>query len=74
MSLTRQIRDNIIINRRADHKTTKNIKAKLLAPYNGANEEVLREALYNKKEICDDTNCIDFWIDVRKKMQVRGII
>src|SRR3954469_9008206 len=41
LSLTRQIRDNIIINRRADHKTTKNIKAKMLAQYNSANEEVL---------------------------------
>jgi hypothetical protein len=46
----------------------------MLALYKGANEEVLREALHNQKEICDDTNCIDFWIDVRKKMQVRGII
>ena len=26
----------------------------MLAPYNGANEEVLREALHNQKELCDD--------------------
>ena len=54
LNLTRQVRDNIILNRRADHKSTKNIKAKMLAPYNGANEEDLRKALSNKKEFCDD--------------------
>ncbi|UZO15984.1 uncharacterized protein OCT59_007387 [Rhizophagus irregularis] len=26
----------------------------MLAPYNGANEEDLREALHNQKELCED--------------------
>jgi len=73
LSLTRQVRDNIILNRRADHKTTKNIKAKLLAPYNGANEEVLREALYNKKEICDDKKLKRFLVrDDRRTKEDAG--
>ncbi|CAB5217590.1 unnamed protein product [Rhizophagus irregularis] len=73
LSLTRQVRDNIIINRRADHKTTKNIKAKMLAPYNGANEEVLREALHNQKEICDDKKLYRFLIrDDRRTKESTG--
>ncbi|GBC42759.1 hypothetical protein GLOIN_2v1777145 [Rhizophagus irregularis DAOM 181602=DAOM 197198] len=62
LSLTRQVRDNIIINRRADHKTTKNIKAKMLASYNGANEEDLREALRNQKELCEDKKLYRFLV------------
>ena len=73
LSLTRQVRDNIIINRRADHKTTKNIKAKMLAPYNGANEEVLREALQNQKEICDDKKLYRFLVrDDRRTKENAG--
>lgn len=75
LSLTRQVRDNIIINHRADHKPTKNIKAKMLASHNGANEEVLREALNNQKEICDDKKLYRFLVsdDKRtKKIQVHG--
>ena len=62
LNLTRQVRDNIILNRRADHRTTKSIKAKMLAPYNGANEEALREVLCNKKEICDDKKLYRFLV------------
>lgn len=73
LSLTRQVRDNIIINRRADHKTTKNIKAKMLAPYNGANEEVLREALQNQKEICEDKKLYRFLVrDDRRTKENAG--
>ncbi|RIA92398.1 hypothetical protein C1645_820735 [Glomus cerebriforme] len=43
-----------LLNHRADHKTTKNIKAKMLAPYNDTDEEVLRKILYNQKELCND--------------------
>ncbi len=73
LSLTRQTRDNIILNRRADHKTTKNIKAKMLAPYNGANEEVLREALHNQKELCDDKKLYRFLVrDDRRTKENAG--
>ncbi|UZO21775.1 uncharacterized protein OCT59_014160 [Rhizophagus irregularis] len=73
LSLTRQVRDNIIINRRADHKTTKNIKAKMLAPYNGANEEDLREALRNQKELCEDKKLYRFLVrDDRRTKENAG--
>ncbi len=41
LNLIRQVHDNIILNCKADHKTTKSIKAKILIPYNDANEEAL---------------------------------
>jgi hypothetical protein len=73
LSLTRQVRDNIILNRRADHKTAKDIKAKMLAPYNGANEEVLREASCNKKELCDDKKLNRFLVrDDRRTKEDAG--
>ena len=73
LNLTRQIRDNIIINRRADHKTTKNIKAKMLAQYNGANEEVLREVSRNSKEMCDDKKLYRFLVrDDRRTKENAG--
>src|SRR4051812_12281761 len=73
LSLTRQIRNNIIINRRADHKITKNIKAKMLAQYNGANEEILREASHNSKEICDDKKLYRFLVrDDRRTKENAG--
>ena len=73
LSLTRQVRDNIIVSRRADHKTTKNVKAKMLAPYNGANEEVLREALHNQKELCNDKKLHRFLVrDDRRTKENAG--
>src|SRR6266542_2663474 len=41
LNLTQQVHDNIILNCRADYRTTKSIKAKMLASYNGANKEAL---------------------------------
>ncbi len=41
LNLIQQVRNNIILNRRVDHRTTKSIKAKMLASYNSANEEAL---------------------------------
>ncbi|CAG8692717.1 19621_t:CDS:2, partial [Racocetra fulgida] len=41
----------IIINRRADHQTTKTIKGKLLYSLNGADEKDLHEALLNRKAV-----------------------
>lgn len=54
LNLTREIRDKIILSRRTDYKIAKEIKMKLLAPYNGANEETLKEALNEQREICND--------------------
>jgi len=55
LNLTREIRDKIILNRRSDYKTVKEIKMTLLAPYNGANEDTLRNVLNEQREICNDT-------------------
>ncbi|CAB5194731.1 unnamed protein product [Rhizophagus irregularis] len=61
LNLSRQTRDNIIISRRAYHKTAKDIKAKFLAPYNNASENELREALLkNQKTLCDNTKLRSF--------------
>jgi hypothetical protein len=61
LNLSRQIRDNIIMSRRADHKTAKDIKAKLLAPYNNASENELKEALLNnQKTICNTSKLKSF--------------
>ncbi|CAG8591006.1 7080_t:CDS:2 [Ambispora gerdemannii] len=54
INLTREKRDKIIISRHADHKTTKEIKGKLLTSLNNADENKLREALSNSREICDN--------------------
>ncbi|PKC54138.1 hypothetical protein RhiirA1_507803 [Rhizophagus irregularis] len=60
LNLTREIRDKIILNRRSDYKTVKEIKMTLLAPYNGANEETLRNVLNEQREICNDTKLRGF--------------
>ena len=60
LNLSRQTKDSIIISRRADHKTVKNVKAKLLVPYNNANEEKLREALKDQKTLCNDIKLKNF--------------
>jgi hypothetical protein len=45
----------------------------MLAPYNGANEEALREALYNKKELCDDKKLNRFLVhDDRRTREDSG--
>jgi len=54
INLTYAIRDSIAVSRRADHRTTKGIKAKILAPFNGASEEVISKALSNQRQICDN--------------------
>ncbi|CAG8766440.1 3342_t:CDS:2, partial [Funneliformis caledonium] len=40
-----RLSDSIALSRRADHRTAKGIKAKLLTPFNGASEEVISKAL-----------------------------
>ena len=54
LNLSRQTRDNIIVSCRADHHTANSIKLKLLAPFNGAKEDELKEALKNQHQICND--------------------
>ncbi|CAB4379278.1 unnamed protein product [Rhizophagus irregularis] len=53
LNLSRQVRDNIIVDRRSDHRTANSVKSKLLAPFNGAEENVLKEALTNQHQICN---------------------
>lgn len=54
MNLSRQVRDNIIISHRSDHRSANSVKSKLLAPFNGAEESELKEALKNQWQICSD--------------------
>ena len=54
LNLLKSVRDNVLLNRRADHKSAKGIKSKLLASMNGANEETLSQALSNQRIICTD--------------------
>ena len=42
----------VLKGRRADHHTAKGIKAKMLAPFNGASEDKIREALNNQQKVC----------------------
>jgi hypothetical protein len=60
INLTYSIRDSIAISRRADHRTTKGIKAKILAPFNGASEEVISKELVNQRRICDNNKLRQF--------------
>jgi hypothetical protein len=52
LNLLRNVKDTIFISRRADHMSTKEIKAKLLVSMNGANENTLSNALNSQKIIC----------------------
>ncbi|GBC45883.2 hypothetical protein GLOIN_2v1791026 [Rhizophagus irregularis DAOM 181602=DAOM 197198] len=54
LNLSRQVRDNIIISHRSDHRSANSVKSKLLAPFNGAEESELKEALKNQWQICSD--------------------
>ncbi|CAB4438925.1 unnamed protein product [Rhizophagus irregularis] len=52
LNLLRNVRDKILISIRADHMSTKEIKAKLLVSNNGADENTLSSALNSQKVIC----------------------
>ncbi|PKB97279.1 hypothetical protein RhiirA5_468619 [Rhizophagus irregularis] len=54
LNLSRQVRDHIIVSRRSDHRTANSVKLKLLAPFNGAEENELKEALKNQRQICNN--------------------
>ena len=60
INLTYSIRDMIAVSRRADHRTAKGIKSKLLAPFNNAPEEIIRKALNSQREICDNNKLRKF--------------
>ncbi len=45
LNLLKVIRDNVLLSRRADHRSAKGIKSKLLALVNSANEETLSQVL-----------------------------
>ncbi|CAG8538121.1 3985_t:CDS:2 [Funneliformis caledonium] len=50
--------DSIALNRRVDHRIAKEIKAKLLIPFNGASEEVISKTLAKDliEEYTDEMN------------------
>ncbi len=54
INLTYSVRDSIALSRRADHRTAKGIKAKMLTPLNGASEEEISNALASQREIIDN--------------------
>ena len=54
LNLLRSVRDNVLLSRRADHRSTKGIKSKLLTSMNGASEETLSQALTDQRIICTD--------------------
>ncbi|GES76203.1 hypothetical protein GLOIN_2v1872702 [Rhizophagus clarus] len=54
LNLLQNIKDNILISRRAGHRNAKGIKAKLLASMNGTKEDILSEAINSQKIICTD--------------------
>src|SRR4051794_33322514 len=60
LNLLRNVKDTVLISRRADHRTTKGIKAKLLKSLNGTSENTLSEALNNQKVICSDNKLKQF--------------
>jgi hypothetical protein len=60
LNLLRSVRDNVLLSRRADHRSSKGIKSKLLASMNGANEEILSQELNNQKVICTDNKLKQF--------------
>ncbi|CAB4395224.1 unnamed protein product [Rhizophagus irregularis] len=62
INLTYSVRDSIALSRKADHRTAKGIKAKLLTSLNGASEDVINNALASlvlqdrdDKKLKDDT-------------------
>ncbi|CAG8828883.1 28504_t:CDS:1, partial [Racocetra persica] len=54
INLSREARDLAITNHRADKQTTKEIKIKLLTPYNGNSQNELERLYSGQNSICDD--------------------
>ncbi|GET01685.1 hypothetical protein GLOIN_2v1872702 [Rhizophagus clarus] len=69
LNLLRGVYDNVLLSRRADHRSNKGIKSKLLASMNGANEEILSQELNNQKFICTDNKLKQFIAHDDKKLK-----
>ncbi|GBB97117.1 hypothetical protein RclHR1_02920002 [Rhizophagus clarus] len=69
INLTYSVRDTIVLSRRAGHRTTKGIKAKLLTSFNGAPEEVINNALASQRVICDNDKLRQFVARDDKKLK-----
>ncbi|KAF0427253.1 gephyrin: PROVISIONAL [Gigaspora margarita] len=54
INLSREVRDLAITSHRADNRTTKEIKMKLLATHNGSSQSELEHLYHNQNSICDD--------------------
>ncbi|CAB5142143.1 unnamed protein product [Rhizophagus irregularis] len=57
------------LNRKADHRTAKRIKAKLLISLNGALEEVINNALASQRIICNNNKLRQFAARDDKKLK-----
>jgi hypothetical protein len=69
INLTYSVRDSIALSRRADHRTAKGIKAKLLTSLNGASEEVINNALASQRIICNNDKLRQFVARDDKKLK-----
>ncbi|CAG8836308.1 12110_t:CDS:1, partial [Gigaspora margarita] len=54
LNLSRNIRDQVILNRHANKSTAKEIKLKLLAPFNGTSREQLEKQEKYGTNICSE--------------------
>ncbi|UZO01004.1 uncharacterized protein OCT59_012113 [Rhizophagus irregularis] len=69
INLTYSVRDSIALSRRADYRTAKGIKAKLLTSLNGASEEVINNALASQRIICNNDKLWQFVARDDKKLK-----
>ncbi|RGB37622.1 hypothetical protein C1646_666085 [Rhizophagus diaphanus] len=69
INLTYSIRDSIALSRKADHRTAKEIKAKLLISLNSASEEVINNALASQHIICNNDKLQQFVARDDKKLK-----
>ncbi|GBC49009.2 hypothetical protein GLOIN_2v1542684 [Rhizophagus irregularis DAOM 181602=DAOM 197198] len=60
---------SIVLSRRADHRTAKGIKVKLLTSLNGASEEVINNALASQRIICNNDKLRQFVARDDKKLK-----
>ncbi|CAG8834464.1 28197_t:CDS:1, partial [Gigaspora margarita] len=52
LNLSRTIRDQVILSRHADGYTAKEIKLKLLTPFNGVSREQLKQQKKHRINLC----------------------